>query len=59
MREQDVECYEGKSPSDMIEILKNHLKGGGRIVSVVRAYSSGVGNPKSSYIVVYEKPYDD
>ena len=59
MREQEVNGYEGKSPSDMITILNDLILGGNRIVSVVRVYSAGVGNPKSSYVVIYDKPEDD
>jgi len=59
MREQVVETYEGKSPSDVVEILNDLILDNNRIVSVVRCFTREEGHPKSTYIVVYEKPYDD
>lgn len=52
IREQVVVSYTWKIHSEMLEIVRNLVKDGNRIVSMLRTNDR-------DYIIVYEKPYDD
>ena len=62
IREQVVKVIYSATSEALKEQLKDLIKVGNRIVSVVPTsefVSFDLGTPHANYIIVYEKPYDE
>jgi hypothetical protein len=61
IREQEVKVIYSATSEELKGQLKDLIKVGNRIVSVVPTsefVSFDLGVPRASYVIVYEKPYD-
>ena len=58
IREQVVVAYEDRSHDEILKIVEKLISGGNRIVSITPTFRSEYNHFNSSYLIVYEKPYD-